>query len=131
MDGTHYELPTGSVVTSRLDRDRPKAAHYALVCHLEQPLRAEDSNVSLDFCRLRNLTTGSCLGSSQVTAVVATTGESCGNARDLYPVAWRARLAWPYFIRLREPRDIDLGLMLHTVRAGAAAVRLTNIALIP
>ena len=129
MDGQPYELPSGSVVTSRLDRDQPKASHYALVCRVERPLQPEEAGLSLDFCGLRNLTTGSCLGSSQVTAVVETTGDICGADRDRYPVAWRARLAWPYFVRLHEPRDIDLQMLLRTVRlAGDGPVRLATIA---
>lgn len=113
IDGRRYQLPSGSVVTSRLDALNPKGCHYALVCHSAEPLEPDNSRHRIDFTQVANLTTGNPLGASQVTAVVGLRAYdgSCGNE---YVVAWRARLVAPHFIRLRVPVAIDLSSMLDT-----------------
>ena len=123
MDGRPYQLPGGSLVTSRLDPVHPKAFHYALVCYSASPLVQTESGLRVGFGSLRNLTTGSRIGSSQVTAVVTVT-DAPKAGYDEYPVAWQAALAAPYFIRLREPVDVELNALLHAVQVGSGPVRL-------
>jgi hypothetical protein len=84
-----------------------------------------DSGPSIGFRSLRNLTTGSPLGASQVTAVV-TVNSTAEDHKRRYPVAWRARLAAPYFIRLRTPVDIDVTAMLDAVAVGLGPISLAS-----
>jgi hypothetical protein len=73
--------------------------HYALVCHRQQPLALEDEG-TVDVGSLVNLLSGNRVGASQVTSVVRQVRTA---ARPLlYPVALRARLVAPYFVRLSE-----------------------------
>lgn len=117
MEGNSYVLPPGSIVTSRLDPDRPKPCHYALVCYSEGAIVQEIRGQVIHNQSLRNLTTGSPVGSSQVTAVVSVDRDSSVDEHGQYPVAWRAVLEWPYFIRLTCPLDISLDRMLEAVHA--------------
>jgi hypothetical protein len=101
-DGRHYQLPAFSLVTSRLDVSRPRNSHFALVCSSDQPLRRDAKGAtSVDPDEVRNINTGATVGSSQVTSVVRRTGKPLG--RSAYPVAVRACLVYPYFIRLTAP----------------------------
>lgn len=113
IDGRRYQLPSGSVVTSRLDALNPKECHYALVCHSAEPLEPDNSRHRIDFTQVANLTTGNPLGASQVTAVVGLRAYD-GSRGNEYVVAWRARLVAPHFIRLRVPVASDLSSMLDT-----------------
>lgn len=118
-----FELPETIRVTSRFNPEQPKAAHYALVCASGIPVERADYG-ELDFAALRNLRGGTPLGGSQTTAVVERldSGERSGDAassaggvsaiggsqasrggRALYPVAFRAELTPPYFVRLSRP----------------------------
>jgi len=101
LGGEDFDLPAGARVTSRASGRRP-GGHYALVCSTERPLVIADLG-DLDFLALRNLVSGNPLGVSQVTAVVSR-GESDAGAELSYPVALRAALVWPYFVRLTTPR---------------------------
>ena len=104
LAGDEFRLPERSLVTSRHDPDAPRAAHYALVCFSEGPLiaRSSRSGEKLSFSSLSNLRTGRPIGASQVTAVVRRDeGDPLG--AKVYEVAIRARLVYPYFIRLRNP----------------------------
>ena len=104
LTGETFDLPPHASVTSRWNPLRPATAHYALVCMTNEPLEITNS-ARLHFGALRNLRTGAPLGASQVTAVVHR-GEM---SRDdgAYPVAFRASLVPPYFIRLRQPESVD------------------------
>jgi hypothetical protein len=100
--GDRLDLPASVLVTSRGDPST-KSAHYALVCAAERPLiLGEFGEISLGA--LRNLLSGKPVGASQVTAVVEHVGEA--TADTPYPVALRASLVPPYFIRLHKPTAI-------------------------
>jgi hypothetical protein len=103
LAGDSFPLPSCSLVTSRHDPLAPRAAHYALVCFSAHPLAALGSQEKVGFACLRNLLTGRPVAASQVTAVVErklkyTFGSST------YDVAIRAKLVYPYFLRLRGPQ---------------------------
>lgn len=97
--GDYINLPDGACVTSAWDPARPSAPRYALVCASTTPIELADLG-ELRFDALRNISSGSPVGASQVTAVVRRTE---GNSGRAYRVALRARLVWPYFLRLRSP----------------------------
>ena len=105
VHGEKFLLPTHSLVTSRQSVSSPKLTHYALVCFSEMPLTLAGSPLTFSFGAVRNMVSGNPVGASQVTAVVAA---NVGPVREggMYKVALRAKLAPPYFIRLREPRRI-------------------------
>jgi hypothetical protein len=111
LDGDAFLLPEHSLVTSRFDPARPRGAHYALVCYSPAPLTLSESTDTIVFAGLRNLLTGRPVGPSQVTAVVHWF-ESWTQGMTTYGVAMRARLVYPYFIRLAHPLllpDAELG----------------------
>ena len=95
LDGKRVVLPEAARVMS----GHARRAHYALVCHSDEPLRLEDVG-RIRFGALRNLVSGNPLGASQVTAVVELMQPSPADGE--YPVALRARLVSPYFVRLDE-----------------------------
>ena len=102
--GQKVTLPTGSFVTSRgetLGKAR-KLSHYALFCHSNQPLEMAQHG-TLNFGELRNLATGKFVGYSQVTAIVAMTDDVCATKNKTYPIAIRAELVFPYYVRLATP----------------------------
>lgn len=101
LDGERYALPEHVVITSRSSIDKPKTAHYALVCASQEPLQTADCG-SVDLRALRNLTSGRGLGASQVTAVV-TRADGDPAVASAYKVAVRVSLAAPYFVRLHDP----------------------------
>ncbi len=100
LDGETYRLSRHSLVTSRYDPSSPRNCHYALVCSSSQPLSAGGIGPTLAFESLCNLLSGRRIGASQVTAVVERRPSVGGRQ---YVVAFRARLIWPYFIRLSTP----------------------------
>ncbi len=102
MDGARYELPRHSAVTSRPPGRRRGSSHYALVCNCNFELSSSARNLWLDHSAVRNLLTGSPVGSSQVTSIVKriNDGEPCGRR---YEVAFRAFLIHPYLITLSSP----------------------------
>lgn len=102
LDGTSFLLPEHSVVTSRFDPQSPRSFHYALVCFSEQSLTASHCVEKVHLSEMTNLLTGRPIGASQVTAVVQPRMED-ERGQPNYPVAIRASLAYPYFIRLRNP----------------------------
>jgi hypothetical protein len=97
LSGERFELPRGARVTSRQSSSRRQ--HYALACSCVQPLAFGDLG-RLDVASLTNLVSGRRLGGSQVTAVVKRLPKALGSSG--YPVALRAALVEPYFVRLRE-----------------------------
>lgn len=102
LDGGDFLLPEYSLVTSRYNPGSPKATHYALVCQSDGPLALSGLSERVWIHNLCNILTGRPIGASQVTAVV----EQCGwQEEDLaaYPVAVRAKLVTPFFVRLMEP----------------------------
>ncbi len=103
--GESILLPDHARVTSRWDPGRPNAARYALVCASDEPLRLENHG-EIRFGSLQNFCSGAPVGASQVTAVVRRNNSPppCGRA---YPVALRASLVEPYFLRLTSPTQVD------------------------
>jgi hypothetical protein len=99
--GEPFAMPKSSLITSRFDPTSPKTAHYALVCHSDQPLTLNGS-AEISAASLRNLLTGRSVGASQVTAVVDRRLSS-ESASSIYTVAFRTRLIPPYLIRLSDP----------------------------
>jgi hypothetical protein len=104
-DGEKYPLPSRSLVTSRQSVSSPKSSHYALVCFSREPLVLCSPGYTLAFDTLRNIASGSPVGASQVTAVVARGNEASTKGR-VYEVTFRADLVQPYFIRLRGPMTL-------------------------
>jgi len=105
VHGEEFLLPTHSLVTSRQSVSSPKLIHYALVCFSETPLTLAGSPLAFSFGAVRNMVSGNPVGASQVTAVVTTNISPTGEG-GMYKVPLRAKLAPPYFVRLREPRRI-------------------------
>jgi hypothetical protein len=114
-DGHPYRLPAYSLVTSRRDVSRPRSNHFALVCRSDGPL-LRDADGSVDPDEVRNINTGLSVGSSQVTSVVRRTGNTSG--RSAYPVAVRACLVYPYFVRLTVPVAVPDRLRLDAAPQG-------------
>jgi hypothetical protein len=100
LTGELFSLPPTVLVTSRADNGSVPA-HYALVCALDAPLVIADLG-NLNFRGLRNLLSGRSVGASQVTAIVSNIRQSPEFGPD-YPIALRAWLVEPYFVRLRQP----------------------------
>lgn len=118
-DGLPYKLPEASLVTSRRDHVNPSSRHFALVCHRDSPLLAASDpacGVSLDG--LRNLKTGTPLGASQVTSVVRHI-TSPADAGPRYPVVTRARLVYPFLVRLTGGMAVPQTLRLDRAESGS------------
>jgi hypothetical protein len=101
--GERIVLPPAVRVTSRVDLSVPHP-HYALVCASQHPLVLADLG-HLTFGALRNLLSGNAVGASQVTAIVRYIDYSAAGGLH-YPVALRANLVPPYFLRLHDPVTI-------------------------
>jgi hypothetical protein len=99
LDGDRFDIPAGSLVTSRGGSGRK--FHFALVCFSERELQLADSRGTICSAALRNLASGKQVGSSQVTSVVEN-GAQKEKGRN-YPVAMRIELRAPYFVRLSNP----------------------------
>ncbi len=113
LTGRLVDIPDDIVVTSRWEPERPEVPHYALVCFSPKPLRSGDLGC-VRMGQLRNLRSGLPVGPSQVTAVVRHDQCFDGSLGTEYPVALRARLASPYYVRLHAP------LKLTTTRSSLA-----------
>jgi hypothetical protein len=111
LSGEIYNLPAGSVVTSRAAGEGRLLRHYALVCASVTPLGVNRAPHMIQFSRLRNLVTGRPVGASQVTAVVRMSDECEDDAGKEYPAAIRASLVFPYFIELIEPMILPASLV--------------------
>ena len=99
-NGEHYNLPAGSMVTSRYVPGRNK--HFALVCRSDRPLLIESGYEALDINSLVNAKSGTKVGFSQVTAVVKKLEEPSSVERE-YSVAMCCQLEHPFVITLQEP----------------------------
>ncbi|MFD6290930.1 hypothetical protein [Streptomyces sp. NPDC060205] len=116
-DGLPYKIPDHSLVTSRANYGDSRSAHFALVCESPTPISGAsctvDDSYSIRLGELTNLRTGSILGSSQVTSVVRRTSSADSKvSTGSYSVAVRARLVYPYFVRLTVPLPIPDSLRL-------------------
>lgn len=104
LDGRNWQIPPGSVVTSRATStpSKRKKTHYALVCRSDAPLESLTPAGMLIFETLRNLESGSPLGYSQVTSVVEHDPTMAASGLD-YRVGFVAALVFPYFVELGAP----------------------------
>lgn len=101
--GVERRLPENILVTSGAgDADRPKRAHYALLCRSEHTLALGRSPSAFDPSAHRNAgVSGRPVGASQVTALlrrVAPDGPAPGYAVDM-----EARLTGACWVRLTDP----------------------------
>lgn len=103
LDGQHFDLPGGSVVTSRAKQDGRRNRHYALVCASNSSLRIDLDDHRIPFSALRNLLTNRPVGASQVTAIVRQMDDDLPSSGAVYRVAMRALLVSPHFIELLNP----------------------------
>jgi hypothetical protein len=106
LDGRPYTVPQASLVTSGASASRP-SRHYALVCQRANPLLATEGG-SLSHGTLRNLRTGSVIGSSQVTSVVQHEPSRPRSGPE-YEIAFRASLVYPYLVTLCLAADVEDG----------------------
>ena len=102
LDGDSFVLPQCSMITSRYDPALRRGSHYALVCFSERPLNGTSSEGELVFTGLSNLKTGRPVATTQVTAIVQR-NETRPFASKMYEISIRAKLVYPYFLRLRKP----------------------------
>jgi hypothetical protein len=118
IDGFSWELPAGSVVTSR---DNSRGYHFALVCASKKPLKLLSGRDHVNANIVRNLRTGGALGHSQVTSIVERVGTEA-ESDTLYPVVMRVNLAAPYFVRLVDgvPVPSELASKLRNEKFSAA-----------
>ncbi len=98
--GDRYQLPAGTRVMGGLGDRARIPPHYALVCASDEPLQLRERG-RLRIAGLANLQSGRRVGASQVTAVVRIAAAATSDGD--YPVCLRARLVWPYFLRLLDP----------------------------
>jgi hypothetical protein len=107
-----FSMPEHSLVTSRRGSRNPSRHHYALVCESQTSITSSEIDQDqIAIGNLRNLISGTIVGSSQVTSVVRQVAETQLTGTE-YPIAARARLVYPYHIRLGNgvaiPRDLRL-----------------------
>jgi len=119
LEGVPFEIPIGSMVTSRAGTLRK--CHFALVCYSDSELRLTDSAGKICSSALRNLASGKHVGSSQVTSVVKNSPQ--GEIGRVYPIAMRIKLRTPYFIRLCDPVPIEAYRRLGPSKVEAAHSR--------
>jgi len=107
MDGHDWSIPEAVTVLSRGSSVElgDKRYHYALVCRSGQPLQGLEIG-RVAYNRLVNLLSGARLGASQVTAVVEHL-KNVGDAQSVYPIAFTAELAFPYFVKLEDPVELQ------------------------
>ncbi len=105
--GDNYDLPKGSLITSRLDIENPRSQHYALVCHSESPIGLSMADESIEYGQLRNLVSGRKVGASQVTSVVRVDHAVDVDLPKSYKVSFRAKLVFPYLIALHSPARLQ------------------------
>lgn len=106
IDGSSYDLPPASFVTSRAP-SRAGKSHYALVCRAERTLTIEESEDRFFGSQMKNLKSGNLVGFSQVTSVVCR-DEKLPATGAQYMVAMRAQLVFPYFVRLCDPVEVPV-----------------------
>jgi hypothetical protein len=104
LNGRRWPLPEFSLVTSRAHSGlvRPKKVHYALVCTTAVPLTDPVWEGEIDFNELTNLESGTPLGFSQVTSIVARGNSKAGGGKQ-YRIGFMATLTSPYFVELGAP----------------------------
>jgi hypothetical protein len=112
-DGSLHPIPASMTVRGRATVGGRLTAHYALICHSDRPLEVR-AHGELDVSNLTNFLSGRPLGPSQVTAVVRRIGRARSQG-TVYPVTLRVRLIAPFWVRLRDPIDME------SIREGSSA----------
>ncbi len=102
LTGDSFRLPPCSMVTSRYNPSFPRSSHYALVCFSDRALNSFSSDERIAFAAIKNLRTGRPVARSQVTAVVQQKRDAPVDTYR-YEVSIRAKLVYPYFLRLWKP----------------------------
>ncbi len=105
IDGSDFRIPEYSLVTSGSPSGTTPRRHYALVCERSEPLQIAPDEGWLDDDAVRNLRSGSRVGSSQVTSVVRS--DTRRSERRRYRIAFRARLRPPYLLQLGHWSPIE------------------------
>lgn len=100
ISGERYIVPEHSIVTSRLNS---RGFHYALVCYAKRKLEITNMDGRIYSENLQNILTGNKVGASQVTAVVKNDKNGDKETKNTYDIAFKAKLVYPYFIKLSEP----------------------------
>jgi hypothetical protein len=100
LGGRPYELPAGSMVTSRAKSGTRQLRHYALVCASSSKLLIDPQAEKFEWNAVRNLLTNRPVGASQVTAIVRRMGRSIAHKGASYSAAIQAELVFPYLIEL-------------------------------
>jgi hypothetical protein len=103
LQGESYELPRGSIVTSRAPLNVSRNYHYALVCASTAKLEINAAAEKIVYGELRNLLTGRPVGASQVTAIVQHSRRRPIYSNLEYSAAIVADLVYPFFIKLINP----------------------------
>lgn len=109
VNGEIYDLPDGSIVTSRFSGQKISSGHYALICASSSELHVDENGEPFKFGNLRNLKSGNPVGASQVTAVVSKNEKDMGGPS--YVAAMRTNLVFPYVIRLVDPVPVPNELL--------------------
>lgn len=104
FDGSSFEIPAHSVVTSRGKSSSSK--HYALVCRSADPLAPGHNIDCFSAMNVVNLLSGRPVGASQVTAIVRTVDR---DELGPYRVAFKATLVPPYFVELGGSVSFEQG----------------------
>ena len=115
-DGSTYPLPANSIVLSGHAEAASRHSRSPSSAMAESQLVFEDVGHEVEFAGLRNLMSGKPVGASQVTAMVVRDPTAKAGGTE-YPVAFRAALEYPYFIRLRDPVPVILGMKQATSAA--------------
>ncbi|MFZ2103688.1 MAG: hypothetical protein WAU86_24315 [Oricola sp.] len=128
-NGTSYELPEHSLVTSRYTNGKRK--HFALVCGSSKPLSLEPEGPRINIRNLVNARSGAKLGYSQVTAIVTRDSETV-DEKDAYDVSLRCQLVFPFVITLYDPfvagafSEEDLAKLASSAAKESADIRPTD-----
>jgi hypothetical protein len=119
--GSERPLPPHVIVTSRGDSaSGAKRAHYALMCHSDDPLVIARGR-RFDPAAFRNAGgTGAPVGYSQVTALLKRVGvESSSSDYEANITAW---LTDSYWVRLTKPVELDAARLAVLSSAGEGGV---------
>jgi hypothetical protein len=106
MDGSKYEFPQHSFVSSRVTPSRVRR-HFALVCATDAEIRDRSTDGQCVYrSELRNYLSNNELGASQVTAVVRRIKEVATRLERPHRIAFKAQLTYPYLVELQHPQPI-------------------------
>lgn len=111
LDGSPYDLPPGSIVTSRASA----AAHFALVCWSVNPLVETTQEINAGW--LRNYIGGTRVGHSQVTSVVSSDVQRPADGVR-YDAGFSATLVPPFLVQLTAGEVLDVRVPVEASGSG-------------